>query len=791
MPVKKLLFSILLTTALFLSAISAQAKMPSWMMPLELSITSATASVGEEVCLEVFAEAGFDNIAAVQFSVNWDPAILQFQSANLDAGFPPGVIPLTFGTTMAANGLLAFSWGTVDANGFSLPSGGTVFTLCFQVLATTNSAEVFFSDNPTFIDIYNSTGMPLEFVGNPGLVQIQSNQAPVQFHLEEVQVLEGATFCLPIQVNAFQGVSGMSFVLSWDAALLEFISLDNFNLPGLDEQDFQLVQPDENAFQVNWASANSSETLANGSALFEICFQAVGQAGQSAAVNLMDVELENDQGQSIGVTVSNGAVIIETEDISQSVGLIIGCETGISGQRSCIEMSTLRFTDVTRLAFSIRWSVDSLSFLEVSADALPFWENMSLNTSQLDQGFLGMEWEANGPEGSSLPDGAVLFSLCFESGSLEGSTKVRFSSNPVSILIEKSGQSSPFVLEDGKMEVYGAAVWPGDATANGRVDQYDVLLLGLAFGAEGAVRPEASLNWQQQAGLLWEQNSPSSMVNFVHADSDGNGVVQFSDIQALSQNFGLLIDPDHPPLPLGFSDDNSDVMLQMEGLNTAPGEVIGINLLLGDALHQAESVYGLAFELKYDPEWLDAAAIQVSFLNSWLGTPNNDLLTFVYHDLQNSKLHIAFCRNDGIPRNGSGSIAQLSVPIKTSIPQGLWPVVFQADRIRMIDEEEQLLSVANPPVASFIDNTVASKEVWNGSRLHFFPNPVQGQLSFRLEGAGAIQDIRLFSAQGQFIQYLSWKDGQVKWPDLTPALYWIVVKTADSERELVYPLIVE
>lgn len=792
MLTKKIFTPILATAMLLLSVFSAQAKTDRQLMPIELSISSATASVGEEICLDVFVEAGFDNIAAIQFSVNWDPAILQFQSVGLDADFPEGAIPLTFGTTMVANGLLAFSWGTVEAAGYSLPAGGNMFTVCFQVLATSNTTEVFFSDNPTLIDIFNAFGMQLEFVGNSGVVQIQANQPPVQFVLEEVQALEGAMLCVPIQVNAFQAISSMSFLISWDAALLEWSSLGAFNLPGFDEQNFQLVQPDENAFQVNWTSEEGAENLTNGSNLFEICFQVIGQAGQSAQVALSNVELENNEGQSIGVTLANGAILIETEDLSQSVGLNLSCETGISGQLTCIDVAAVRFNELSRMALSIRWPSDSLSFVEVIGGALPFWENVLLHTSQLDQGFLGIEWMSEESEGSSLPDGAVLFSLCFEPESVEGTATLRFSATPVPILIEKNGQPSPFVLENGKIDIYGAAVWPGDASANGQADQYDVLPIGLAFGAAGFVRPNASLDWAQQAAYLWEEASPVSAVNFAHADTDGNGAINFLDLSALSQNFGLLGDPDHPPLPLGFSDDNSDVILQMESANTVPGEVITLNLLLGDSLHPAQGVYGLAFELQYDTEWLEAADIQISFFNSWLGTPDNDLLTFARNDPEQGKWHIALCRNDGIPRTGQGIIAQLSIPIRSAIPQGFWPFAFQADRIRLIDEAENLVAVAHPPIASFIDNTVSSKEASGEKGLYFFPNPVRDQLYYRQEeGMAELRGIRLFSAEGQFIQQLDWDRDRVVWPRLKPAVYWILVQTEEDGKEWVYPLVVE
>jgi len=80
------------------------------------------------------------------------------------------------------------------------------------------------------------------------------------------------------------------------------------------------------------------------------------------------------------------------------------------------------------------------------------------------------------------------------------------------------------------------AVWPGDADANGIVNNTDVLYIGLAEGKSGLNRENATSNWTQQMAIDWEGSVLD--INNKHQDSNGDGTIDYKDLQAVEFNYG-------------------------------------------------------------------------------------------------------------------------------------------------------------------------------------------------------------------------------------------------------------
>jgi len=75
-------------------------------------------------------------------------------------------------------------------------------------------------------------------------------------------------------------------------------------------------------------------------------------------------------------------------------------------------------------------------------------------------------------------------------------------------------------------------VYPGDADANGVVNEMDVLPIGLYFGIQGPARNQGD-NWEPQFSDKW---SPR-MATF--ADCNGDGIINEQDVLTIGKNFGL------------------------------------------------------------------------------------------------------------------------------------------------------------------------------------------------------------------------------------------------------------
>src|ERR1019366_5985604 len=149
-------------------------------------------------------------------------------------------------------------------------------------------------------------------------------------------------------------------------------------------------------------------------------------------------------------------------------------------------------------------------------------------------------------------------------------------------------------------------VWPGDANYDGVVDQNDMLAIGVGFGATGAVRNNASLNWAPQYCVNWIDTLPGA-VNMKHADCDGNGTVTYADTLAVVQNFSLT-----HPREGGMDEARSNVpelQLLFDQHTAYVGNVVHASLILGSSAFPLTNAYGLAFNLNFNSLLVDSSVL--------------------------------------------------------------------------------------------------------------------------------------------------------------------------------------
>ncbi|MBX2927118.1 MAG: hypothetical protein KF852_04725 [Saprospiraceae bacterium] len=148
--------------------------------PGSITFTIASASNvmnGQQVCLNVTAQ-NFTNIMGMQFSMNYNPAMLQYVSVsnfNLQ-----GLTANSFGVPGSGGtnpGTITLSWTDPDLGGETLANGATVFQLCFTALTGSGSTTVTFGNTPTAIEFINSQSQTVVFNSVPGTVSF-SGGAP-------------------------------------------------------------------------------------------------------------------------------------------------------------------------------------------------------------------------------------------------------------------------------------------------------------------------------------------------------------------------------------------------------------------------------------------------------------------------------------------------------------------------------------------------------------------------------------------------------------------------------------
>ncbi len=149
---------------------------------ITLNLPFLNANPGDtDVCLDLTVE-DFTNIAALQFSLNWDPAVLSLGDVrNLNSNMP-GLTLTSLGTNNAGNGVLTFVWpSSIGFASATLADGETLFQICFDVIGSLGDrSPVSFGNDPTPIQVGDNTPVPdgplnLGVITNDGQVNLSTN----------------------------------------------------------------------------------------------------------------------------------------------------------------------------------------------------------------------------------------------------------------------------------------------------------------------------------------------------------------------------------------------------------------------------------------------------------------------------------------------------------------------------------------------------------------------------------------------------------------------------------------
>lgn len=255
-----------------------------------------------------------------------------------------------------------------------------------------------------------------------------------------------------------------------------------------------------------------------------------------------------------------------------------------------------------------------------------------------------------------------------------------------------SASSNTIIVSEPPQNVL--CVWPGDADANGIVDNNDLLPIGLAYGETGSARTQQGIQWYAHPAQDWADTLPSG-TNYKHIDCDGNGIINADDTLAIIQNFGLTHLKNSSQrewrmnAPALYVDLIPDTVLA--------GETLVANLILGDINIPANDVYGLAFTINYNANVVDSAQTSVAFGSSWLGTVS-EKISIAKDFPQNGEIKCAITRIDKNTRSGLGIIGQASFIITTDNINGKNELAYTDMKVwisdlTVIDNQGQILEI--------------------------------------------------------------------------------------------------
>lgn len=338
-------------------------------------------------------------------------------------------------------------------------------------------------------------------------------------------------------------------------------------------------------------------------------------------------------------------------------------------------------------------------------------------------------------------------------------------------------------------------IWPGDANGDGKANQYDLLHLGMAYGATGPQRtmfpiPLNPIAWAPNFAENW-QAGPSA-VNAKHADTNGDGAVNASDINAIPLNYApewaFLNNavPGHPPV---FIELETPVITITD--HSPSTFLITAKLMMGEAAFPFDDAYGIALDILYPQDLVVPSGAIIEYDEaSLLGAPGQVLTLMQDLSLNNlGRQDWAASRVNGIGVDGHGPVASLTYVVSSDIIGGRTepevPFNIIVERVRVLNRNgtELIINLPNGGVATaiIINDTVARGNGTNEPSLSVFPNPAGHWLYAEWQGLHASR-IELINLLGQPVlnQAIDGTQAQIAVSSLEAGLYWVLLHAEEG-----------
>lgn len=288
-------------------------------------------------------------------------------------------------------------------------------------------------------------------------------------------------------------------------------------------------------------------------------------------------------------------------------------------------------------------------------------------------------------------------------------------------------------------------VWPGDANADGIVDNTDLLNIGIAYNSSGPTRPLASLTWIGQACLPWSSSFISG-VNYNNADCNGDGLVDADDSTAVLVNYNLTHAKQTPQARL------TDPVLSLVPERSLIGsnETSYLTIHLGDQAVPANNIYGLAFTIDYSSSIVDPASVYADFSTCWVGNEGFDLISLQKH-VAAGQIDLAIVRNDHQNQSGFGEIGVLhftTIQLNGGI-QDTFSADFHLTGLLAVDSIGNTIPLNSANTTVAITNTVSGISELVDEQVQLYPNPTDREV--QIVSSRPIEQIKVYSVTGQLV----------------------------------------
>ncbi|MCC6458828.1 MAG: gliding motility-associated C-terminal domain-containing protein [Saprospiraceae bacterium] len=428
---------------------------------------TVNASVGGTVSLQLKV-TNFTNITSVQFPITYNSAVLQFASIN-NATLPS----FSAANYNATTGKVTISWYPdlgLYPNGYTAADNSALFTINFNVIANGTTAVNVASTSPGIEVTRSNNVIAVNFAsGGTNVTAGSGGPGPLTgFHViaNTINIPQGQTACMPVTVHDFDNVVLASYVMHWDVNVLQYQSTQNYNLPDMTASSFNPFGTGN--LIMSWYDQNLvGVTRADGTAIYEVCFKAVGQPGTRSMITFDSngfpvgggpAEVVNTTNQNVWKAdsgVSDTIFVVTAPPPPNAVTFTADKDTVAQGQVACVEVKVKNFTDVISMQLGMTYDATKVQFKEFQFGTNP----LSLSNANFNPNIPGeikFTWFDPNAVGVDLPDNTTIYSVCFTATGAPGSqSPFNFTSLTgfaVEIVKEPGGEVIP-ALNNGHIHI--------------------------------------------------------------------------------------------------------------------------------------------------------------------------------------------------------------------------------------------------------------------------------------------------------------------------------------------------
>jgi hypothetical protein len=304
---------------------------------------------------------------------------------------------------------------------------------------------------------------------------------------------------------------------------------------------------------------------------------------------------------------------------------------------------------------------------------------------------------------------------------------------------------------------------PTDPDGNGRVDWRDVLYTAWSLGVQGSARTSVSSRVDSIAYVLpWQATAPISGLNSAYADVNGDGVVDFADVNQTSYSYGSRTIPSEIILKDLPSSNPSSTVIEWRGSPHPSDDSLVLNLKLIEDAGQIFHAFALAL--------LSVSEFEFS--------PHIDLL----HNsvVMNDSIFLIFSKVSS-STTGSHELGHLTIAKSDLDSDPNEPPVTTLPLLCLTAEEQPIEVTVN--VEGLVSSSKSINSDWNVTA---YPNPSNGQLTITWP-VGA-QRLQVFDLLGRTISdFALQQDQRARSIELPPGRYTISVSNGEwiMQSELV------